>query len=107
MTEQTKTVEMQEGPAETLRFFADLMESEQGKVNVILLPEGLRALADEIEELLKDEISLVDSNGQEFASIKGEEATMIIKIAVEKYIKDALTRSLIEYENLYAEREQN
>lgn len=84
------------GPIETLRFLADLIEQskQRGTFVVQILPEGLRAIADNLTEMLQDAIVINSQSGEQLALISGEEATNILHLAVRDYIIQALQRSM-------------
>lgn len=105
MTDNNTSIHINEGPVETLRLFADLIEKSEGKAHILFLPEGFRELADEIEQLLEDVIVITAQNGEEIATIEGEEATNIIKFAVEDYIKRAILYSAAHYLNQDTEQD--
>jgi hypothetical protein len=84
-------------PSETLRLFADLMDAAEGRAIVKIFPSTLRDLADEIDNDMGDEIALVTESGEEYAKFTGEEATKIIKAAVQKFISELVFNSLSEH----------
>lgn len=94
MTKKNKSVEIESDPVETLRFYADLIEKSAGKAQIYFFSDAFRSLADEIEQLLEDEIVITSSSGEEIATIQGPQATYIIKTAVEDFIKTAIQRSI-------------
>lgn len=97
MNEDTNSSDLNDGPVEALRFVADLIEfGTNEKVHVLFFADFFRSLADEIELLLEDSINIISTNGEEIAVIKGQEATTIIRLAVEDYITKVLLRDLRE-----------
>jgi hypothetical protein len=83
-------------PSETLRIFAELIELVEGKAVIHFFPNFFRELADEIDNQLEYEITLVTESGEEFAKITGEDAEIITEIGVRKVILEAIHNALNE-----------
>lgn len=68
----------------TLRLFADMQEA--GTITVTLTPAYLREVADYIEALENDVIVVSDTKGEELARIEGDQASHVIKAAVQEFV---------------------
>lgn len=72
----------------TLRLFAEMQEA--GTITVTLTPAYLREVADYIEALETDVIVVNDTRGDELARIEGDEASHVIKAAVQEFVTRAI-----------------
>jgi hypothetical protein len=92
------SVEEDETPTyEALRQLADLIDEARNRntVAVLIEPDFLRSVADELEEALSDRIDVLSSDGSEvIATIEGELASHVISCGVKNYIEEALLREL-------------
>jgi hypothetical protein len=83
--------------AEELRFFADLQG--KGTVNVDLSPQYLDEIADLIDELATDSITIHLGEHEDPLTINGEYATQIIELAVTMFVNSALKKQVDEMLN--------
>ena len=74
--------------AEELRYFADLKTKET--IRVDLSPQYLDQIADLIDELATDSVTIELGDNEEPLTITGEEATQIIQLAVSEFVNSAL-----------------
>lgn len=81
---------------ETLDLLADIMD--EGAVDVKIYPHVLREASETIRSLRVDAINIVCTDGEHLATIEGDEATHIMNVAVEKYVREALMLAIAEHE---------
>lgn len=92
MSDTQHDVEDDEDTKSTLRLFADIQEA--GTVTVTLTPAYLREVADYIESLENDVIVISDTKGEELARIEGDQASHVIKAAVQEFVIQALREAV-------------